>query len=240
MKGELSQLLATRCTSWGFSLSDDQLEQFAHYAHELRRWNQRVNLTAISEPEAIYRRHFLDSLSCARFWGDDPDSLVDVGTGAGFPGLPLKILRPELHLTLVESVGKKAAFLKHIVEELGHDRVRVVQARAEELGHDVVHRARYAVAVARAVSDMRVLAEYCLPLLHVGGLLLAPKSRTAEEEIAAAQGAIGLLGGGVARLLPVELPELETRLMVVVTKESETPAAYPRGVGVPAKKPLGA
>jgi 16S rRNA (guanine527-N7)-methyltransferase len=238
MMSELSQLLVTTCANWGLALSDDQLAQFAQYAQELRRYNEKVNLTAIVEPEAMYRRHFLDSLSCVRFWGDGPENLIDIGSGAGFPGLPLKIARPELHLTLVESVGKKVAFLEHIVQVLRLERVRVVSARAEEVGRNSLHRAHYALAIARAVADMRVLAEYCMPLLRQGGRVLAPKSSTASDEIAAARAAIQLLGGGEPQLFPVELPDLEPRLMVVVTKERPTPDAYPRAVGIPSKKPL--
>ncbi|NJM05075.1 16S rRNA (guanine(527)-N(7))-methyltransferase RsmG [Candidatus Gracilibacteria bacterium] len=235
---ELAQLLITTATSWGLALTDDQLARFAQYAHELLLCNEKINLTAITEPEAIYRRHFLDSLSCARFWGDTPIRLIDIGSGAGFPGIPLKILRPELHLTLVESVGKKAAFLEHITRMLYLDHVRILSARAEEVGRDSQHREHYDVAVVRAVADLRVLAEYCLPLVRVGGRMLAPKSLAAHAEIDAANSAIQLLGGNAPYLENVTIPGLETRLMVVVTKALPTPAAYPRAVGVPAKKPL--
>ncbi len=146
--------LATTTTAWGLPLSEAQIDQLATYAAELRRWNERVNLTAIDDEAGIVVRHFLDSLRCALSWGDAPGSLVDVGAGAGFPGLPLKILRPELRLTLVESVAKKAAFLRHVVDMLGLAGVEVVVARAEALGRDAAHRGRYDVAVARAVAEL--------------------------------------------------------------------------------------
>src|SRR3954454_24022869 len=183
-------LLATTAAAWGHPLSPVQLDQFDIYAAELRRWNERVNLTAIADESGIITRHFLDSLRCANSWGDPPGSLVDIGAGAGFPGLPLKILRPELQLTLVESIAKKAAFLRHIVDTLGLTDVEIVIARAEAAGRDPAQRERYDVAVARAVAELRVLAEYCLPLCRIGGRFLAPKGARIEQEVQAALAAI--------------------------------------------------
>jgi len=224
--------------AWGLALDRRQLDQFVAYASELRRWNERVNLTAITDEREIVTRHFLDSLRCALSWGVSPHNLVDVGTGAGFPGLPLKILRPKLRLTLVESVEKKAAFLQHITAELGLSDVAVVVARAEAAGRDAAHRERYDVATARAVAELRVLAEYCLPLCRVGGRFLAPKGGQIEREIADAQAAISRLGGRLASVEAVDLPEVERRTLVVVEKVAPTPEQYPRAVGIPSKRPL--
>lgn len=231
-------LLANTAAAWGLTLSPAQLEQFDSYAAELRRWNEQINLTAIADTPGIVTRHFLDSLRCATSWGDAPGSLVDIGAGAGFPGLPLKILRPELQLTLVESIAKKAAFLRHIVDTLGLTNVEVIVARAEAVGRDPAQRERYAVAVARAVAELRVLAEYCLPLCRVGGRFLAPKGARIEEELQAALPAIAQLGGRLVAIEPVALPELEPRTLVIVEKISPTPPQYPRAAGVPAKRPL--
>jgi 16S rRNA (guanine527-N7)-methyltransferase len=231
-------LLATTAAAWGLRLSPAQLGQFAVYAGELRRWNERVNLTAIADEPGIVARHFLDSLRCAQSWGDSPGSLVDVGAGAGFPGLPLKLLRPELRLTLIESIAKKAAFLRHIVDLLGLTQVEIVVARAESVGREAAHRERYDVAVARAVAELRVLAEYCLPLCRVGGRFLAPKGAQVEGEARAAQTAIEQLGGRLAAIEAVQLPDLEPRALVVVEKVAPTPPRYPRAPGVPAKRPL--
>jgi 16S rRNA (guanine527-N7)-methyltransferase len=231
-------LLATTAQSWGLTLDQRQLGQFATYARELRRWNERINLTAITDEREIVTRHFLDSLRCALSWGASPGSLIDVGTGAGFPGLPLKILRPELRLTLVESIEKKAAFLKHIAAELDLSEVVMLVARAETAGHDIAHRERYDVATARAVAELRVLAEYCLPLCRVGGRFLAPKGDLIEREIADAQATIGRLGGQISGVEVVDLPDVERRTLVVVEKLAPTPGQYPRAVGVPAKRPL--
>ena len=231
-------LLSTTAARWGLTLDQRRLDQFAAYAAELRRWNERVNLTAITAESEIVARHFLDSLRCALSWGTAPQSLVDVGAGAGFPGLPLKILRPELQLTLVESVEKKAAFLRHIAAALDLSEAEVLVARAEVVGQAPAHRERYDVAVARAVAELRVLSEYCLPLCRVGGRFLAPKGALVEPELRAAQAAMTTLGGRLAALEQVELPGVEPRTLVVVEKIAVTPPQYPRAVGVPAKRPL--
>src|SRR3954452_13552927 len=216
-------LLATTAAAWGHPLSPAQLDQFAVYAAELRRWNERVNLTAITDETGIVTRHFLDSLRCAQSWGSAPQNLVDIGAGAGFPGLPLKILRPELQLTLVESIAKKAAFLRHMAEMLGLTNVEIVVARAEAAGRDPAQREHYDVAVARAVAELRVLAEYCLPLCRVGGRFLAPKGARIEQEVQAALPAIGQLGGRLAAIEPAELPEVEPRTLVIIEKRAPTP-----------------
>jgi len=233
-----SDLLAETTAAWGLPLDARQLDQFATYSQELRRWNARVNLTAITDEHEIVTRHFLDSLRCALSWGASPNSLIDVGTGAGFPGLPLKILRPSLRLTLVESIEKKAAFLRHVAAELQLNGVDVLVARAEAVGRDVAHRERYDLAIARAVAELRVLAEYCLPLCRVDGRFLAPKGTQIEGEVQSAQTGIARLGGRIAAVEDVDLPGVERRLLVAVDKVAPTPPEYPRGVGVPAKRPL--
>jgi 16S rRNA (guanine527-N7)-methyltransferase len=234
----MMNLLATTAAAWGHPLSPAQLDQFDVYAAELRRWNERVNLTAIADEAGIVTRHFLDSLRCAQSWGRAPQNLVDIGAGAGFPGLPLKILRPELQLTLVESIAKKAAFLRHMVDTLGLTNVEIIVARAEAAGRDPAQHEHYDVAVARAVAELRVLAEYCLPLCRIGGRFLAPKGARIEDELLAALPAIAQLGGRLVAIEPVELPELEPRTLVVIEKITTTPPQYPRASGVPAKRPL--
>jgi len=232
--------LATQAAGFGLHLEAAQLELFASYQALLLEWNERVNLTAIREPEAIQRLHFLDSLTCATVMGDlNGRSLIDVGTGAGFPGLPLKILYPQLRLTLVESVQKKARFLEEAVAELGLADVSVIAQRAEVLGQQANHRSQYDWAVARAVAEMRVLVEYLLPFCRVGGHALAQKGGNAASETAAARDAVAELGGAAPRLHPVRLPDhSETHYLVVIEKVRETPARYPRRIGIPAKRPL--
>ncbi len=224
----------------GIRLTPAQLAAFSCYEEELLAWNRRMNLTAIESPEQVRIKHFLDSLSCWLVMRETPVSkVVDVGTGAGFPGLPLKISNPRLSLTLIESVGKKAAFCNHIVQKLRLEDVQVIPERAEVVGQNPEHRERYDWAVARAVANLPVLMEFLLPLVRVGGKALAMKGSNAPAEAQMAQRAIRLLGGELQRLVPVTLPGVaEERYLVVVDKIAVTPQNYPRRPGVPAKKPL--
>jgi 16S rRNA (guanine527-N7)-methyltransferase len=224
----------------GVRLSAAQLDALARYEQELLDWNTRFNLTAIRTPQEVRTKHFLDSLTCLLALRDTiPERLVDVGTGAGFPGLPLKIIYPKMALTLVESVGKKADFCRHVARTLGLSGVEVVQDRAEVLGQSPAHREKYDWAVARAVAILPVLAEYLLPLVRVGGGMLAMKGESGPAEAHAAEHALRLLGGHLRQLVPVTLPGVvEERYLVVIDKIAATPSAYPRRVGLPAKKPL--
>jgi len=224
----------------GIQLSTRQLAAFKKYEEVLLEWNQKHNLTAIRESEGIRTKHFLDSLTCMLAWRERaPERLIDIGTGAGFPGIPLKIILPRLKLTLVESVGKKLEFCKHVIEVLELENVNCLQARAEELGLAREHREKYDWAVARAVAHLPVLAEYLLPLVKVGGGMLAQKGETGPAEAHKADHAIHVLGGRIKQLIPVLLPGVtEERFLVVVDKVSATPPGYPRRVGLPAKRPI--
>ena len=224
----------------GLHLNAHQVRSFQLYEKELLEWNEKINLTAINEPEAIRTKHFLDSLTAiCEMNNPTPGRLVDVGTGAGFPGIPLKIMLPELKLTLVESVGKKAEFCRHMVEVLKLENVEVLTARAEDLGQQTQHREKYDWAVARAVSQLPALVEYLLPLVRVGGGMVAQKGEHAHAEVQSAEKAIRLLGGNLRRVSPVMLPGVvEERYLVVIDKKGATPPQYPRRAGLPAKKPL--
>ncbi len=227
----------------GIALTRSHLRLFQLYYEELVEWNRRFNLTAITDYEAVQVRHFVDSLSClmALPIADlrSGARVVDVGTGAGFPGLPLKILCPEMRLTLLEATRKKVEFLDYMVERLDIEDVHIIHGRAEELGRRPSHREVYDWALARAVAEMPTLVEYLLPLVRVGGRVLAQKGEGAMAEVHAADEAIRILGGHVRRLVPVDLHGVaETRYLVVVDKVATTPARYPRRPGVPAKRPL--
>ncbi len=244
--------LVTGARKLGVRLTPAQLAAFDCYRRELQEWNTRINLTAIDDDEGIQIRHFLDSLSCllafrqAQDPGRPPSKpsqrelgVIDVGAGAGFPGLPLKIVCPGLRLTLLEATGKKVRFLEHLRDRLRLQDVLVVHGRAEELGHDPAHRERYDWALARAVAEMPILAEYLLPLVRVGGHCLAQKGENAPAEVRGAETALTLCGGRLARMLPIELHGLaETRYLVLVDKVAPTPAKYPRRPGMPAKRPI--
>jgi len=225
----------------GLTLDADQIARFHTYYEMLHEWNTRFNLTAVSDYSGVLTKHFLDSLSCllALPQGLTQQRVVDVGSGAGFPGLPIKIACPGVHLALVEATGKKAEFLKAVVERLGLSDVEVVNARAEEVGHAPRHREAYDLAVARAVAALRVLAELCLPLVRPGGMLIAMKGEDPRVEVADAQTALRTLGGRHRQTMPVVVPGLgAARHLVVVDKVSATPGRYPRRPGVPARRPL--
>lgn len=224
----------------GLKLTPRQAAAFQRYEQLLMEWNARFNLTAVRDVEGVRTKHFLDSLTCMLAWRESvPARLIDVGTGAGFPGIPIKIILPAMQLTLVESVGKKADFCRLVVEELGLEKVQVVQARAEELGQQSVHREQYDWAVARAVANLPVLVEYLLPLVRVGGSVLAQKGEAGPVEAQQAERAIKLLGGRLRQLKPVQLPGIaEDRYLVIIDKIAGTPPQYPRRVGLAAKKSL--
>jgi len=224
----------------GLRLSTEQEEALEWFGAELLRWNERVNLTAIRTPEEVRAKHFLDSLSVLTATGClNSKRVVDVGTGAGFPGLVLKIACPQMRLTLVEAVGKKLDFCKHVAAALGLEGVAFLHARAEEVGRRGEHRESYDVAVARAVARLPVLAEYLLPLVRLGGVMVAQKGETAPQEVQAAQYAFAVLGGSLEKVQEVELPHItEERYLVIARKVAATPARYPRRAGIPSKRPL--
>jgi 16S rRNA (guanine527-N7)-methyltransferase len=231
----------------GLRLTEKQVAAFQLYYEELVAWNQKFNLTAITDYEQVQIRHFLDSLSIllaapVRSALDQAKPrVIDVGTGAGFPGIPLKLVCPRLQLTLLEATGKKISFLQHLIDRLGLEQVTPLHGRAEELGHDPAHRQSYDLALARAVAEMAAVAEYTLPFCKVGGWVIAQKGEAGGAEAWTANRAIQLLGGELSRVLPVELPGLpEDRSLIIVEKVAPTPPAYPRRAGIPTRRPLGA
>ena len=224
----------------GIRLTPHQVSAFEIYEHELLEWNEMYNLTAIRDVEGIRTKHFLDSLTCMIEMRDSPPKrLIDIGTGAGFPGIPLKIINPNLRLTLVESVGKKANFCNHIVDVLNLDHVEVLSNRAEEIGQMPNHRESYDWAVARAVAALPILVEYLLPLVKVGGSVLAQKGENGPLEAHSAEKACQMLGGRLKKITPINLPGVvEQRFLIVIQKVAATPPKYPRRVGIPSKSPL--
>lgn len=222
-------------------LSQEQVNQFDQYYHLLVEWNQKMNLTAITEEEEVYLKHFYDSLSLAFYVDITKESLklMDVGAGAGFPSIPLKIVFPHLEVTIVDSLKKRIHFLETVKENLGLQHVQVFHGRAEDFGQDVNHRECYDFVTARAVARLEVLAEYCLPFAKVGGQFVAMKAAKADEEIQSAKPAIATLGGKFAEDIAFELPEeVGERHLLCIQKRKVTPKKYPRKAGLPQKKPI--
>jgi 16S rRNA (guanine527-N7)-methyltransferase len=232
--------------SLGLNLTAHQLDQFQVLYQELVEWNKKFNLTAITEYEQVQIRHLTDSLSClvalqkgSAGKADAPLQAIDVGSGAGFPGLPIKIYCSRMHMVLLEATAKKVRFIEHIVDRLGLEGAEPLWGRAEEVAHDAAHREGYDLVLARAVAELPVLAEYLLPFCRIGGQVIAQKGARAQEETQAAAYALSLLGGQLRQVIPIELQGLaETRHLVVIDKVARTPARYPRRTGIPAKRPL--
>ncbi len=241
------KLLSESARCLGLKLNEEHRRAFGIYYGELVAWNEKFNLTAITDYDQVQIKHFLDSLTCLLADEDLTRTIcqqrgvraIDIGAGAGFPGLPLKIVCPGLQLTLLEAIGKKVGFLEHIVSRLGLAGVEVIKGRAEELGQDAAHRERYDLALARAVAELPVLVEYALPFCRLGGLFVAQKGAEGDAEARAAEGAIAALGGVLRRIVHLELPHLaERRSLVVIEKIAPTPEKYPRRPGIPSKRPL--
>ena len=226
----------------GINLDGEQAEQFQTYYDELTVWNATVNLTAVSGWEEVQTRHFLDSLAAstalpATVLGGS-DRLLDVGAGAGFPGLPLKIAFPRIDLALLEATAKKTAFLRHVVGTLGLEGVEVVTGRAEEEAHRPEMRERFGAVVSRAVARLDVLAELCLPFCAVDGVMVAQKGPKVEEELRQAGKAIDILGGRAKDRGMLITPPVGIGTLVVIEKQRQTPTHYPRRPGIPSKRPL--
>ena len=227
----------------GLQLSSKQLEQFRLYYQELVEWNQRVNLTAITDYEEVQIKHFLDSLTVTLAFKPPPSNsglyLIDVGTGAGIPGLPLKILFPEINLVLLEAAAKKASFLHHLYPKLELDNVEIVVGRAEEVAHLAQYREKFDIVLARGVASLPTLVELTLPFCTVGGSFIAQKKGAINQEISQAAKAISLLGGKLREVRGIDLEEFtDERQLIIIDKVSSTPQQYPRRPGIPAKRPI--
>ncbi|MBO0475555.1 16S rRNA (guanine(527)-N(7))-methyltransferase RsmG [Vagococcus sp. DIV0080] len=225
----------------GIELSEQQMAQFKTYYELLVEWNQKINLTAITELEEVYLKHFYDSITLATTidLSATDYSLCDVGAGAGFPSIPLKIVYPNLEVSIVDSLNKRIKFLTLLAEELGLENVHLYHDRAETFGQNKAHREHYDLVTARAVARLNVLSELCLPLVKKGGQFLALKAAKSEEEVVESKKAIAILGGKLGEETEVSLPFSEDkRYIVAIDKKKETPNKYPRKPGTPNKKPL--
>lgn len=224
----------------GISLSKEQMNQFQRYYELLIEWNEKMNLTAITEQEDVYVKHFFDSLTAAMYTDlTKPLRVCDIGAGAGFPSIPLKIAFPKLDVTIIDSLNKRITFLNHLASDLKLEHVHFVHGRAEEMGQNPAHREQYDIVTARAVARMSVLTELCLPYVKTGGAFIAMKAASAVDEMGKASRAIAILGGKTEDIFSFRLPVEESeRTIIVIRKEKETPKKYPRKPGTPNKAPI--
>lgn len=223
----------------GISLSDQQIDQFVKYYEMLVEKNKVMNLTAITEFDEVLEKHFLDSLSLNRVFdcANSDASILDLGTGAGFPGIPLKIAFPNLRITLADSLQKRIGFLQEVIDEFGLQNIQAVHGRAEDFGHQKNYREQFDLCVSRAVANLSTLSEYCLPFVKIGGQFISYKSGVVEQEVNNAKSAIYLLGGKVSKIDTFSLGENQ-RAFVIIDKKKGSPKQYPRKAGTPSKKPL--
>ena len=238
MSRDYSYLIKT-LSSWNFEIDDNKISQLDKYYEMLIEKNKVMNLTAITEFDEVLVKHFVDSLSICTIIPDDVKSVCDLGTGAGFPGIPMAIAYPDLQFTLIDSLNKRIKFLQEVVDALGLTNVTLVHGRAEEAGRNKLYREQYDLVVSRAVANISTLSEYCLPLVKVGGYFISFKSGDIEDEIKQSGKAISKLGGKLQKPVLFNLPDTNiSRSFLVIDKEKSTPKTYPRKAGTPSKEPL--
>lgn len=237
-KEEFFEKMQEKSNDLGVRFFVEQLEQFFEYMKLLIEWNEKMNLTAITDPDEIILKHFIDSITILKEIKDN-SKLVDVGTGAGFPGIPLSIMNPTLKITLVDSLNKRLIFLQEVVNELKLKNIEIIHARAEELGQNKEYREKFDVATSRAVANLSTLSEYLIPLVKINGKVISMKAGEAEKEINEARNAIKVLGGTIEKKEEFNLPQTDIgRTIIVIKKEESTSKKYPRKSGIPSKDPI--
>ena len=236
----MSKIFEQNIKELGITLSIKQKQQFEAYYRMLIEWNKVMNLTGITEYEEVYSKHFFDSLVLCRLRDlSQPQRVIDIGTGAGFPGIPLKIVFPELEVTLLDSLNKRVKFLDAVIEELGLQKIQTIHGRAEEMAKQAKYRESFDIGVSRAVSKLSVIAEYDLPYIRAGGICVFYKSHAIAEELEEAKNAIEILGGEITKVDKFTLSGTDIgRSLIEITKKRSTPKKYPRKAGIPAKEPL--
>jgi len=233
-------ILNTASNNEGLKFNEKKYEQFMKYKELIKEWNEKVNLTAIKEDEEIIKKHFIDSMKVFKFEGvKNAKNVIDIGTGGGFPGIPMKIIKPEINIVLLDSLNKRINFLNEVIKELQLDKINAIHGRAEDFAQDRKYREKFDVAVSRAVANLTVLSEYCLPYVKVGGYFVAMKGPAVEDEIKCSKNAIRMLGGRIEHIEKVEIEDSDlNHNLVIISKISETHKKYPRKAGMVTKSPL--
>ena len=227
-----------RLKEFNIKINDEQIKKFMNYMNLLLEWNEKINLTAITQPEEVKLKHFVDSLTVLKYINDD-DKVIDIGTGAGFPGIPLKIMKENTKITLLDSLNKRINFLNIVIETLNLSNIQAIHGRAEEIARNKLYREKYDVAVSRAVANLSTLSEYMLPFVKVGGKCICMKGANVNEEIEKAKNAIKELGGEIERVDNFYLSDNDNeRNIIIIRKVKETSSKYPRKAGMPSKEPL--
>ena len=237
-KKEFDNEMQNKGKSINIFFSVEQLSKFYRYMELLIEWNEKINLTAIIEPEEIILKHFIDSLTILKEIKNEK-KLVDIGTGAGFPGIPLSIMNENLEITLVDSLNKRLIFIEKVINELNLKKIKIIHSRAEDFGQNINYREKYDVATSRAVANLSTLSEYLIPLVKLNGKCICMKGSNADEEISSARKAINILGGKVNKIDKFNLPQTDMeRAIIIIDKTRNTPNKYPRKAGIPLKNPI--
>lgn len=233
-------LMNIACDKEGLAFERDKYDKFIIYKDMIKEWNEKVNLTAITEDEEIIKKHFIDSIKSYRFEPlNNCRNLIDIGTGAGFPGIPLKIMRPDLEVVLLDSLNKRVNFLNEVIKRLGLTGIKAIHGRAEDYARENNYRENFDVAISRAVANMSVLSELCIPFVKNGGYFVAMKGPSVDEEINEGKKAVEVLGGSIENIMEVDIEDTDLKHnLVIVKKVKDTPKAYPRKAGTASKKPI--
>ena len=237
---EYFNLLKDACDKEGLEFNEDKYNKFIKYKDMIKEWNEKVNLTAITEDIDIIKKHFIDSIKAFRFNNlKNKVKVIDIGTGGGFPGIPIKIMNPNAEVVLLDSLNKRINFLNEVIKELGLDKIYAIHGRAEDYAKEEKYREKFDVAISRAVANMTVLSEFCIPYVKKDGYFIALKGPAVDEELQECKNAIGTLGGKIQDILKVEIEQSDMEHnLVIVKKIKETPKQYPRKAGLVTKRPL--
>ena len=224
---------------WNIDITDDQLSKFNRYYNLLISWNKKINLTSVTDEDEVLVKHFLDSIALLQYVDPSDKKLIDIGTGAGFPGIPIKIMCPKCEITLLDSLNKRINFLNEVINDLDLSGIFTIHGRSEDLGSNIQFRGKFDICVSRAVANLSTLSEYCLPFVNNNGVFISYKSGNVYDEIQNADNAISILGGSLSGVKEFMLPESDIeRTLIMIKKTDNTPIKFPRKAGIPSKKPL--